>query len=287
MVEVKKRNLILFTAFGVFSAFSLYACVYDNEMTYLNDQVTALNKRVKSLEEGRGRDVEGVRSGQVGMRSEMDQMQGEIRRVSGRTEENERLIKRAFEKDLGDQDAVRTKVKELSDKVAELETKVKGQPERLGAESPAVQEKKGQEQVASKPAEPVTGAPEAVKNKEVELYEKALRSFREGKYEESIDGFKSFAKTYPKSDRADNAYFWIGDSYMALKQYEQAILSFQDVVKKYPKGNKVPNALLRQAQAFLEIKDKTSAEVLFKKVIKSYPGTSEATIAQKKLDALK
>jgi TolA-binding protein len=74
---------------------------------------------------------------------------------------------------------------------------------------------------------------------------------------------------------------------MALKQYEQAILSFQDVVKKYPKGNKVPNALLRQAQAFLEIKDKTSAEVLFKKVVKNHPGTSEATIAQKKLDAMK
>jgi tol-pal system protein YbgF len=178
-------------------------------------------------------------------------------------------------------------VKELSDKVAELETKVKAQPERLGAESPAVQEKKGQEQVASRPTEPGTTAPEAIKSKEVELYERALRSFREGKYEDSIDGFKAFVKTYPKSDRADNAYFWIGDSYMGLKQYEQAILAFQDVVKKYPKGNKVPSALLKQAQAFLEIKDKTSAEVLFRKVIKNHPGTSEATIAQKKLDAMK
>jgi tol-pal system protein YbgF len=287
MVEVKKTNLLLCMTAGVFALFSLSSCAYDNDMTYLNDQVTALNKRVKSLEEGRGRDVEGVRSGQVGLRSDIDQMQGEIRRISGRTEENERLIKRSFEKDLGDQDATKTKVKELSDRVAELEKKVKGQQETPGTESPVVQERKGQEEVASKPAEPGVTAPGAIKNKEVELYEKALRSFREGKYEESIDGFKSFVKTYPKSDRADNAYFWIGDSYMALKQYEQAILSFQDVVKKYPKGNKVPNALLKQAQAFLEIKDKTSAEVLFKKVVKSYPGTSEATIAQKKLDSLK
>jgi len=287
MAEAKKRNLLRVLSVGAFSSFLLSACVYDNEMTYYNDQITALNKRVKSLEEGRGREVEGVRSGQVGLRSEIDQMQGEMRRLSGRTEENERLIKRAFEKDLGDQDAVRMKVKELSDKVAELETKVKGQPEHPGVESPGAQEKRGQQQVASKSSEPGATVPEAIKNKEVELYEKALRSFREGKYEESIEGFKSFVKTYPKSDRGDNAYFWIGDSYMALKQYEQAILSFQDVVKKYPKGNKVPNALLRQAQAFLEIKDKTSAEVLFKKVVKNHPGTSEATIAQKKLDAMK
>jgi tol-pal system protein YbgF len=171
--------------------------------------------------------------------------------------------------------------------VAELETKVKRQQDYLGVESPTAQEKKGQEQIASKPSEPAASAPEAIKNKEVELYEKALRSFRDGKYEDSIDGFKSFVKSYPKSDRADNAYFWIGDSYMGLKQYEQAILAFQDVVKRYPKGNKVPTALLRQAQAFLEIKDRTSAEVLFKKVIKNHPGTSEATIAQKKLDAMK
>jgi tol-pal system protein YbgF len=287
MGEVKKRISLVFVCLVLFSSFFLSSCVYDNEMTYLNDQVTALNKRVKSLEEGRGREVEGVRSGQAGLRSEIEQMHGEIRRLSGRSEENEHLIKRAFERDLGDQDAVRTKVKELSERVAELESKLKRQQEYPGAESPSGQEKKGHEQVASRPSEPATTAPEAIKNKETELYEKALRSFREGKYEESIDGFKSFVKTYPKSDRADNAYFWIGDSYMGLKQYEQAILAFQDVVKTYPKGNKVPSALLKQAQAFLEIKDKTSAEVLFKKIIKNHPGTSEATIAKKKLDAMK
>ena len=287
MLEVKKRNLLPGLVLGVFSAVALSSCVYDNEMTYLNDQVTALNKRVKSLEEGRGRDVEGVRSGQVSLRSEIDQMQGEVRRLSGRTEENERLIKRAFEKDLSEQDTLKAEVKQLSDKVAELESNAKGQQESPGTESPSVQEKKGPERVASRPSQPASRAPEPAKDKETELYEKALRSFREGKYEDSIEGFKLFAKTYPKSDRADNAYFWIGDSYMALKQYEQAILSFQDVVKKYPKGNKVPNALLKQAQAFLEIKDKTSAEVLYKKVVKNYPGTSEASIAQKKLAAMK
>lgn len=287
MGEAKKRIFVVLVCFVLFSSFFLSSCVYDNEMTYLNDQVSALNKRVKTLEEGRGREVEGVRSGQAGLRSEIEQMHGEIKRLSGRTEENEHLIKRAFERDLGDQDAAKMKVKELSERVAELETKLKRQQEYIGVESPSVQEKKGQDQVASKPSESAVTAPEAIKNKETDLYEKSLRSFREGKYEESIDGFKSFVKTYPKSDRADNAYFWIGDSYMGLKQYEQAILAFQDVVKKYPKGNKVPTALLRQAQAFLEIKDKTSAEVLFKKVIKNHPGTSEATIAQKKLETMK
>jgi len=55
----------------------------------------------------------------------------------------------------------------------------------------------------------------------------------------------------------------------------------------YPKGNKVPGALLRQAFAFLEIKDQTSAKLLLNRVVKNYPGSSEAKIAQKKLETLK
>jgi tol-pal system protein YbgF len=224
------------------------------------------------------------------MRAEMDQMQGEMRRLSGRTEENQHLIKRAVERDLGEQDATRVKVKELSDKMSEMEARVKKREEYGRPDQSAAQEKGAQEQVASKPPEPPKEKPATIeppKSKEVELYDMALASYKEGKYQEAIDGFKSFLKNYPKSDRADNAYFWIGDSYVGLKQYEQAILAYQEVIKKYPKGNKVPSAMVKQALAFLEIKDKTSAELLFKKVVKNYPGTSEATIAQRKLDAMK
>jgi tol-pal system protein YbgF len=118
-------------------------------------------------------------------------------------------------------------------------------------------------------------------------YDQSLELYREGKYEDAIDGFKAFLRKYPKSDRADNAQFWVAECYMHLKQYEQAILSYQEVIKKYPKGNKVPNALLRQAMAFLEIKDKTSARLLLKKIVKKYPRSSEAKIAKRKLATLK
>jgi TolA-binding protein len=74
---------------------------------------------------------------------------------------------------------------------------------------------------------------------------------------------------------------------MALKQYEQAILAYQEVIKNYPKGNKVPSALLRQGFAFLEIKDQTSAKLLLNRVVKNHPNSSEAKIAQKKLETLK
>ncbi len=139
---------------------------------------------------------------------------------------------------------------------------------------------------AVKPETPPTAAVEP-KSKETELYDKSIALYRDGKYEEAVEGFRTFLKTFPKSDRADNAHFLIGESYMALKQYEQAILAYQEVIKNYPKGNKVPSALLRQAVAFLEIKDQTSAKLLLNRVVKNHPNSSEAKIAQKKLETLK
>jgi tol-pal system protein YbgF len=166
---------------------------------------------------------------------------------------------------------------------------LKRQHQYLGLEPLAAkqEQEKGsveQERVGQEQAAVVTEDP---KSKELTLYDDSLASFKEGRYEAAMDGFESFLKRFPKSDRADNAQFWIGESYMALKQYEEAILEYQKVIKKYRKGNKVPNAMLRQAVAFLEIKDKMSSKLLLKKIIKNYPKSNEAKIAGQKLKALK
>jgi tol-pal system protein YbgF len=290
---IRRNSRFCLSAVAVVLLF-LSSCVYDDEFAYLNDQVTALNKRVRSLEDSLDNKLNPVRSSQAGFQSDLDQLQGEIRSLSGRVEENEHLVKRAVEKDLGEQDTVRSTVAQLSEKVSALESRVEQQQRYLGLEAPASKKEEGEitpgatvkEEPRPKPSPPAPARPSAV-SKEADLYDKSLALYREGKYEEAIAGFKEFLKTYPKSDRADNAQFWIGESYMALKQYEQAILAYQDVIKKYPKGNKAANATLRQAMAFLEINDKTSAKLLFSKITKNYPGTNEAKIAQKKLETLK
>lgn len=269
------------------------SCVYDEELAYLNDQVIALNKRVKSLEDTLDNRLGPMRSSQAGFQSDLDAMQGEIRRISGRLEENEHLLKRAVERDLSDQDSMKAAVSRLSEKMTTLEAMVEQQHRYLGLEPPpkpkAAEVQAPAVALKQEPAAKPGPAPvqQTAVSRETDLYETSLALYRDGKYEQAIDGFRELLKTYPKSDRADNAQFWIGEAHMALKQYEQAILAYQEVIKKYPKGNKAANATLRQAMAFLEINDKTSAKLLLTKVVKNYPGSNEAIIAQKKLDTLK
>ncbi len=297
-----KKNFYKFWSFIIlFSVIPPSSCVYEREMGYLNDQNIALERRVTKLQESQKSidarlsteleaRLESIRSNQAEMKVMIDQLKGDIRGLSGRVEDNEHIIKRAVERDLDEQDAMQAELANLSQKVTELDMMVKHHHTHLGLKPLVSQGDQERESGAVAPGEAdierevIT---EEKKPKDIEMYDNALASFKEEKFDDAIDGFGNFLNEYPKSDLADNAQFWIGECYMALKQYEQAILAYQDVIKKFPKGNKVPNALLRQAGAFLEIKDKTSSRLLLKKVIEKYPKSSEAKIARKKLKTLK
>jgi len=226
--------------------------------------------------------------------AELGKLKEEMRFINGRLDENNHLLKRVVEKDTAQGDSLSGNVSELRERMAQLELCVDRISSYLGL--PKIKKKTAMDTVAASPAIPQAPTPSKPviqpkpKNKmpaEQMLYEINLNNYRKEKYKEAISGFKNFLKKYPKSKLADNAVFWVGESYMALKQYEQAILTFQKVIKKYPRGNKVPNALLRQALAFYELKDRTSSKLLLKKVIKKYPKSSEAKIAKKKLKTIK
>ena len=119
------------------------------------------------------------------------------------------------------------------------------------------------------------------------VYAAAYQTFKNGQYDKSRTEFKNFLATYPDTEYAGNAQFWIGECYFFEKNYEQAILEYEKVSKNYPKGNKVPYALLKQGLSFLKLNDKTSAKLILQQVIKDFPNTTQARIARGKLQEIK
>jgi tol-pal system protein YbgF len=116
-------------------------------------------------------------------------------------------------------------------------------------------------------------------------YKLALRALNDQQYDKAIQQFRNFQRKYPTSDMADDAQYWIGESYFTQKDYNRAILEFNDVLK-YRRGDKVPAALLRQAQAFLEIGDRTDARLILQKLVNDYPNSEQAREARDRLQAL-
>jgi len=116
-----------------------------------------------------------------------------------------------------------------------------------------------------------------------EAYKEAFESFQRGQYDDAVTKFTAFTETYSGTPLASNAFYWIGECYMNLKNYDKAILYFQEVIDKYPKSEKAPRALLSQAEAFRLTNDKKSSTTLLKRVIELYPKSEEAVIAERKL----
>jgi tol-pal system protein YbgF len=302
-ISLPKRSVVGQMALVICLLLFVSSCVTDKEFLYLNDQIVALNKRVDGLQQTTDQKVSkemvSVREQQAKADAELHKIREDMQAVSGRLDENNRLVMRAIERDTTAQDDMSTTIAGLNDRISRIETGVRRLNAYLNLEPVAAapaQEAEEKPLMGSEP-QPETRTPAVGQalpsidkpdvSPEQRLYDVNMALFREEKYEEAIAGFKNFVAKYPKSDLADNAQFWVGESYMGLKQYEQAILAFQRVIKNYPKGNKTPNATLRQAVAFYEINDKTSSKLLLKKLIKEFPKSTEAKIAEAKLKAMK
>jgi tol-pal system protein YbgF len=110
-------------------------------------------------------------------------------------------------------------------------------------------------------------------------YEAAYATFRSGNYPLAIAQMQALQATYPKGEYADNALYWMGESYLKLGDKNNAAQAFDLVVRNYPKGGKVPDALVKQGMTQLSLNNKAKAKEYFDYVITAYPGSSAAGIA--------
>ncbi|RLB42556.1 MAG: tol-pal system protein YbgF [Deltaproteobacteria bacterium] len=292
----KYHLLLVGLPFFMAIALTLSSCtmVTKQDLLALNDRLVTLNERVnkledkidKSLSEDVDSRIEPIRTNQAELVAELDKVKESMQGLSGKVEENSLLIRRLVEKDTTGQDIMKAEVVKLAKRVETLESEMLVVERTLGIQKIPEAGAEKPTMPGAAPSEATVPGPQPAVTTEQQAYEKGVNLFKDGKYQGAIAVFQDFLKKYPTSDLADNAQFWIGESYMAMKQYEKAILAFQEVIKKYPDGNKVPNAMLKQALAFYAIKDKVSARLILKKVIRKYPNSPEARIAKAKLKSI-
>jgi len=115
------------------------------------------------------------------------------------------------------------------------------------------------------------------------VYESAYLSYVKGNYTEAINSFQSYLKIAPDSPLADNALYWIGESYAAMGKRQNAVDTFQELISKYPQSSKKPTALYKIGLIYEESKDSKTANSYYQQVLKEFPNSPEATLAKNKL----
>ncbi len=76
-------------------------------------------------------------------------------------------------------------------------------------------------------------------------YNQAFDILKAGKYADAITAFQQFLQTYPQSSLADNAQYWLGESYYVTRDFQNAAAAFQTVLDRWPDSRKAPDALLK------------------------------------------
>jgi tol-pal system protein YbgF len=117
-------------------------------------------------------------------------------------------------------------------------------------------------------------------------YEKAYGAYAKHHFKEAIALFRKFLQRYPKHDLADNARYWIGETYYDMEDYPNAILAFKEVVTLYAERSKAPDALLKIGYSYVALDDPVNARNYFKRVISNYPFSEAEAKARAKLKEL-
>ena len=85
---------------------------------------------------------------------------------------------------------------------------------------------------------------------------------------------RAFVDQHPKHELADNAIYWLGETYYARKNYQEAIRVYYDAYKTYPKGNKAPDVLLKLGMSLASIGEKDSACSAYDELTRAHPEAS-------------
>jgi tol-pal system protein YbgF len=139
------------------------------------------------------------------------------------------------------------------------------------------------------PTNPVPNvpAPPPGSNDEQAAYDIAFAALREGRYAESARRFSEFLQLHPNGELADNATYWLGESYYVTQNYRIALDTFRELLTRFPASQKAPDAQLKLGYCHYELREWDQAEAALNEVIARYPETTVARLAQGRLRALR
>lgn len=138
----------------------------------------------------------------------------------------------------------------------------------------------GEPEVQSQAA-PATAAAEKA------AYDTAFQALKELRYADAAERFQEFLAQYPASEYADNAQYWLGESYYVTRNYEIALGAFQALLDNFPDSSKVPDALLKIGYTHYELKQWDRARAALTQVEQDYPDTTLARLAASRLKSMR
>lgn len=119
-----------------------------------------------------------------------------------------------------------------------------------------------------------------------QLFAAAYSDYSRGNFDLALSEFKQYVETFPGSELADNAQYWIAEILLAQKKTPEALAELEKVAQVNPAGDKTSLALYKRATLLLEMGKKEEAVAQFLVLVKDYAKSQEATSATQQLQQI-
>ncbi|MEM9553267.1 MAG: outer membrane protein assembly factor BamD [Acidobacteriota bacterium] len=118
------------------------------------------------------------------------------------------------------------------------------------------------------------------------LYDDAYDDYVAGNLDLAVLGFRQLLERFPDGELADNATYWLGESYYRQGRFEDAIAQFDQVLTRFTGSDRSASSVLKKGYAYLELGQRAQGVVQLQRVICDFGGTDEALLATNRLAEL-
>lgn len=117
-------------------------------------------------------------------------------------------------------------------------------------------------------------------------FAQAYLKYKNSEYGAAINLFRNYLSVFGQYEKADDAAFWIAESFAVQGRFTEALSEYNNVLTKYPNGDRVISARLKKGVTLLRLERRQEGVEALKAVINLYPNSHESEMARSELTRL-
>jgi tol-pal system protein YbgF len=251
-------------------------------ITSLPGSALAANKDIERLQV----QVAALQSQLTSMERLAEDTLRELKRLNESLAEQNAFLRKGVQDGRLKDEAILTSLREMDERMSEISEQLQGlqasrsagpvTPAPAGGAAPAAGEAEGPAVRTAGPA-PAPPAPR-------ELYSQAYADYARGNFDLAIQEYEEYLRTYPDTDLADNAQYWIGECLYSKQQYAEALAAWDELFRRYPGSDKAPDARYKKGMALERLGRRSQAMIEYRAVASRYPNSEAGRKAREKLN---
>lgn len=119
------------------------------------------------------------------------------------------------------------------------------------------------------------------------LFDTAWADYTSGQWALCVTGFDTYLRTFPRSELAGNAQFFIGECLASDGKFAEAVDAYSRAITGYPRAERIPDAYYKRGLALERLNELDRARESYEGAVSNFPESAPARMSTQRLDSLR